>query len=194
HRRNEGFDAGHRLEAIAVGLPLVETRVGVERGHQQKREYGRDQNQQRQIGKIGHGLEHVAPLHGVAQNFVGQPEAEERDSRLHNNALQNVAVHVMPEFVREHSFDFVVRIVVQQGVGENDAPGRAEAGQRGVGLLAFLGKMPLINTSHARAGAFAQNDQAALEFLVLERFEFVKNREKHNRRELREQYKESEEN
>src|SRR5208282_3469270 len=47
HRRNEGFDASHRLEAIAVGLALVEAGVGVERGHQQEREYGRDQDQQR---------------------------------------------------------------------------------------------------------------------------------------------------
>jgi len=46
HRRNEGFDIDHRLEAIAVGLALVEARVGVERRHQQERKHGRDQNQQ----------------------------------------------------------------------------------------------------------------------------------------------------
>src|SRR5258708_36241105 len=54
--------------------------------------------------------------------------------------------------------------------------------------------MPLVDAAHARAGAFAQNDQPALEFLVLKRLEFIKNREKHNRRDLREQYNESEEN
>ena len=54
--------------------------------------------------------------------------------------------------------------------------------------------MPLVDAAHAGAGAFAQDDQTALEFLILEWFEFVKNREKHNRRELREQYYESEEN
>src|SRR5208283_5412150 len=72
--------------------------------------------------------------------------------------------------------------------------GRAESGQRGVGLVAFLGKMPLVDAANARAGALAQNDQAALEFFVFQRLEFVKNWEKHNRRELREQDKESEEN
>src|ERR1039458_6329802 len=54
--------------------------------------------------------------------------------------------------------------------------------------------MPLINATHARAGTFAQNDQAALEFFVFERLEFVKDRKQHNRRQLREQHKESEEN
>src|SRR3979411_2322274 len=97
----------------------------------------------------------------------------------------------MPKFVREHRLDFVVRIIVQQGVGENDAPGRAESGQRGVGFFAFLGKMPLIDPPHARAGAFAQDDQASFEFLVLEWFEFVKKRKQNNRRELRERYNES---
>jgi hypothetical protein len=96
-------------------------------------------------------------------------------------------MHVMPEFVREHGFDFVVGIIVQQSVGENDAAGRAESGERGVGLLAFLGKMPLIDAAHAGAGAFAQNNQAALEFFVFERLEFVKDRKQHDRRELREQ-------
>src|ERR1039457_1861360 len=54
--------------------------------------------------------------------------------------------------------------------------------------------MPLIDAANAGAGAFAQNYQAALEFFVLEWLEFVKNWKKHNRRELRGQYKESEEN
>ena len=102
-------------------------------------------------------------------------------------------MHVVPEFVSQHGFDFVVGIVVEQGVGENDAAGCAESGQRGVGLLAFLGKMPLIDAAHACAGAFAENDQAALELFVFERLKFVKDRKQHDRRELREQYKESEE-
>src|SRR5258708_39673309 len=54
--------------------------------------------------------------------------------------------------------------------------------------------MPLIDAAHARAGAFAQNDQTALEFLIFEWFEFVKDRKKHNRRDLREQYNESHKN
>ncbi len=99
----------------------------------------------------------------------------------------------MPEFMREHGFDFVVGIVVEQGVGENDAAGRAEPGQRGIGLFALFGKMPLIDTAHARAGAFAQDDQAALEFLIFQRLKFVEDRKQHNRRKLREQHHESEE-
>ena len=128
------------------------------------------------------------------EHFVRQPEPEQRDSRLDEDTFQNVPVHVMPEFVRENGFDFVVGIIIQQSVGENDAAGGAESGERGVSLLAFLGKMPLIDTPHAGAGAFAQNDQAALELLVFERFKLVKNRKQHNRRELCEQYQKSEEN
>src|SRR5208282_3174813 len=101
---------------------------------------------------------------------------------------------MMAEFVSEHGFDFVVRVVVEQSVGENDAAGGAESGEGGVGLFAFLGKMPLVDAAHARAGAFTENDQAALEFFIFERFELVKNWKQHNRRELREQHDESEEN
>src|SRR3982074_386837 len=54
--------------------------------------------------------------------------------------------------------------------------------------------MPLVDAAHAGASAFAQDDQTALEFLILEWFELVKNRKKHNRRKLREQYNESQEN
>ena len=45
---------------------------------------------------------------GAACPAIRQPEAEERDPRLHENTLQNVAVYMMPEFVGEHGFDFVV--------------------------------------------------------------------------------------
>src|SRR5260370_36987039 len=54
--------------------------------------------------------------------------------------------------------------------------------------------MPLVDAAYARAGAFAQDDQAALEVLGFEWVEFVKDRKKHNRRELREQYNESQKN
>src|SRR5258708_12201600 len=91
----------------------------------------------------------------------------------------------------EQGFDFVVRIVVQQRIGENDAPGCAKPGEGGVGLFTFLGKMPLVDTAHACAGAFAEDDQSALEFLVFERLEFVKNRKQHNPSKLRNNANES---
>src|SRR5580698_9411232 len=54
--------------------------------------------------------------------------------------------------------------------------------------------MPLIDTAHTRAGAFAQNNETALEFLVFQRFKFIENRKQHDWRELSEQDDESEEN
>ncbi len=44
---------------------------------------------------------------GVVKHPVRRPETEERDSRLHENTLQDMAMHMMPEFVRQHGFDFV---------------------------------------------------------------------------------------
>src|SRR5438309_10012260 len=54
--------------------------------------------------------------------------------------------------------------------------------------------MPLIDPSHARSSAFAQNNQAAPKFLVFERFKFIKNRKEHYRCNLGEQNHQSQEN
>ena len=102
HGRDERFDAGDRLEGIPVGLPLVKTRIGIERGHQQERQYNRNQRQQRQIGKVGKLFEHMQ-IDGIVQSPVRRPETEESNRRLHKNALENVAMHVVPQFVRQHS-------------------------------------------------------------------------------------------
>ena len=63
--------------------------------------------------------------------------------------FKNVAMHVVPEFVRQHGFNLVGAVIVEQRVGENDAPGRAQAGQSGVGLLAFLRKLPAVDAADA---------------------------------------------
>ena len=102
-------------------------------------------------------------------------------------------MHVVAEFVREYRFDFVIGIVVEQGVGKDDAAGCAEAGERGIGLLAFLREMPLVDAAHARAGPFAQNNQATLEFFVFQWFKFVENRKQYHWRNLSKQHHESEE-
>src|ERR1700681_998062 len=36
HRRNKRFDCGHGLEAVTIGLPLIETRIRIKRRHQRK--------------------------------------------------------------------------------------------------------------------------------------------------------------
>ena len=67
-----------------------------------------------------------------------------------------MAVNVVAQFVGQHGFDFIGGIVRQQGVGENDAAGVAQSGERGIRFLAFLRKLPLVNPADPRAGALAQ--------------------------------------
>jgi hypothetical protein len=47
---------------------------------------------------------------------------KKRDSDLGEDGLQDVLVHVVAEFVRENGLDLVLAVVLQQGVGEDDAP------------------------------------------------------------------------
>jgi len=35
---------------------------------------------------------------------------------MNRNAFQNVPLHMMPKFMSEHGFNFIRRIVVEQGV------------------------------------------------------------------------------
>ena len=109
HGRNKGRDRGDRLKGVAVRLAFVEAGVSIERGQHQERKHGSDQHQQWQVGEIGQGLEHVQAIHRVVQDPVRRPEAHERDSRLHQNALENMAVHMVAEFVRQNRLNFVGR-------------------------------------------------------------------------------------
>ena len=123
-------------------------------GISSERKHDGNQRQQRQVGEVGKLLEHVL-IDRVVQRPVGGPESEERDACLHEDALQDVPMHVVSEFVREHGLDFISRIVVEQGVGQNDAARVAQSSQRRVRLFALLRKFPAINAAHPRSGALA---------------------------------------
>ncbi len=47
----------------------------------------------------------------VAQHAVGGPESDERDARLHQDALEDVLMDVVAELVGEHGFDLVAAVV-----------------------------------------------------------------------------------
>src|SRR5258708_13247416 len=83
-------------------------------------------------------------------------KTELRSPRLYQNAFQNVAVDVMPEFVGEHRFDFLGCIIIQQSIGENDPPRAAQSGESGIRFFAFLRKLPAIDAAHARTRVLAQ--------------------------------------
>ena len=109
------------MEAIAVGLALVESGKGVEHRHQKHGERGRDQHQQREAGEVGQRVEPARAVDGVVEDFVGQPESGERDGRLHRDTFQDVAVYVVAQFVSENRFNFIGRVVLEKRVRQNDA-------------------------------------------------------------------------
>src|SRR4249920_1144595 len=97
---------------------------------------------------------------GVVQGPVRRPESDESNCRLHEDALQDMTVDLMAEFVGEYGFDLIGRVVVEQGVGQNDSSRAAQAGEGGIGLLALLRQFPAIDSADVSAGALAEHDQA----------------------------------
>ena len=77
HRGNERAHAGDRLKAVAIGLALVEARIRIEHGHQEKRQHRRNQHQERQIGEVGQSFKHVTLVNRVVQDCTGSPETDE---------------------------------------------------------------------------------------------------------------------
>src|SRR5271165_1358489 len=114
------------------------TRDSVESRHQQKTENRYDQDDKRQVREIIKSrIEHRKPVlrDHKTKHLIDQPEPEERNPYLREDALQNVAMNVVSEFVGEDGLDFVVGVVIEKRVGENDAAGRTKAGKGGVRLL-----------------------------------------------------------
>ena len=55
-------------------------------------------------------------IHGVAQHPVCRPEPDQRYTGLYTNALQNMFVNMMPEFMGKHGLNLVSRIIIEKGV------------------------------------------------------------------------------
>jgi hypothetical protein len=75
---------------------------------------------------------------------------------LHQNALEDMPVHVMPEFVCKNRLDLFGRVVIKKSVGQDDAARIAQSGESSIRFLALLGKLPAIYTPDSRSGVFAQ--------------------------------------
>src|SRR5579871_7006269 len=112
-------------------------------------------------------------VYGVMKGPIRRPKAKQSNPRLYEYALQDVPVYVMPEFVRQNRLDLFWRVIIEQRVRKNNAARHPQAGQGGIGLLGFFGKLPAINTAHPRARALAQNHQPSAQLLVVERFKLV---------------------
>jgi hypothetical protein len=70
----------------------------------------------------------VQTINSIVQNPIRCPESDKGDSRLHQNAFENVTMNVVPEFVGQNRFNLVGGIVCQQGVRQYDPAGVAKSG------------------------------------------------------------------
>ena len=122
HGSNEWGDAGNGLPAIEIGLPLIEARVRIQCRHQYQGKHAGNEGQQGHIGKVRELQEHVSLVNGELKHPVGGPEPYQRNSALHHDALDDVSMNMVAKLVREHSFDFIFAVVLQQGVCKDDAP------------------------------------------------------------------------
>ena len=73
----------------------------------------------------------------------------------------------MAKLVRQHGFDFIGRVIVEQGVRKDHPPGVPESSQRRIGFLALFRQVPLIHAAHVRSRTLAQANQAKPQFFIL---------------------------
>jgi hypothetical protein len=98
------------------------------------------EHQQRQRGEIaGTGRAGAAARVRRAR----QSAAADDRPRLERQRRPDVVVHVMRDLVRQDHLDLVVRVVLQQRVGDEDAPRAAGADQRRVRPRRLLAEAPL---------------------------------------------------
>src|ERR1700685_1676391 len=120
-------------------------------------------------------------IDGVMQNEVRDPETSERDAGLHNDALENVPVDVMAEFMRQYCLDLVRLEIIEKRICQDDAPRGAESGKSRIRLFALLRQLPAIDPANARTRVFTEQDQPAPQVFVLQGFEFVENGKQYDR-------------
>ena len=102
-------------------------------------------------------------------------------------------VDVVAELVSKYGFDLVIRVILQEGVGQEDPAGCAKASERRICLLTFLRQLPFIDAPHTGSSAFTQEQQPFLQFIVFQGLKLVEKREKNDGRNLREEEEERDE-
>ena len=92
----------------------------------------------------------------------------------------------MSQLVRQNDLDLVVRVLRQERIGHQHAPGPAASDERGVGPSCFGAEAPLVHAQHAHTGALRQRLQAILQVLPIQRPEAIEEREQNDWSEPRE--------
>ena len=94
------------------------------------------------------------------------------------DALKDMAVDVVAQFVRQHRLNFVILKLLEQRIGQDNPARIAESHQRGVGLLAFFAEFPFKHALHPRARAPREFQQALRQGRILQRLNLKKDRER----------------
>src|SRR5947209_2165502 len=95
--------------------------------------------------------------------------------------------------MRQHGFNFIRRVVVEQRVCQDDSSCIAQPGQGRVGLLALFRQPPAIDTSYSGPSSLSEHHETSPQFFIFERFKFIKDRKQHYWRQLCQQYEQSHE-
>ena len=128
-------------------------------------------------------IEAHAPAHAL-QHAGGQVEARQRQRALEQKALPDVAVDVVSDLVRKDDFDFLLRVLLQHGVGDEDPACGAETGQRRVRLARLLAEPPLVRAEDPGPAALGEPEETLPERFAAERPDRVEQREHEHRGEV----------
>ena len=185
HGRDERRHVARHLESIAIGAPLVcpGQRVGQRAQRDRRRSARKREKRQRGNVRLARNAE-TANARG--QYEVGKKEAERHQRRFDRNAGPHIAMHVMRELVREDDLDLIIGVIGQQRVGQEDAAGASEPGERRVRLARAVAQPPLEDAQHLCPGSLRERHQTVAKRRTVQRLEIIKNRQQHHRRELRE--------
>src|SRR6266851_220959 len=95
-----------------------------------------------------------------------------------------MAVNMMPELMSKHGFNLIIAVILQEGIGQNDAPRVAQSRQSSIGLFSLLRQLPLVDAADPRTGALTEADKACLQLVILERRKLIEKRKQNHRSNL----------
>ncbi len=183
HRRDECGRIARERQREAIGAALIRARHRVrDRDHDERHSAGRE-HEQRQAGDVSHAAQREHRRE-AGQRARCEVEAREDQRALEDNPLPDIAVHVMRELVREDDFDFLVGVLGQHRVGDEDAPRGAEPRERRVRLAGFLAQSPFIRAKHLCARAIGETQQTRMQRFAFERLDAIEQRQQQHRREI----------
>ena len=184
HRTFKFLDLLCGLQGVLVSLVLYRPAIAVADWHDDQAKGSNQGQQQGYGGCIGQSQVRMLGFNCPVQHHIHQVQSSERQNRLADDQLPDVAMHVMSQFVRQHDLDLVRCIATQHGIAQHDAACVAQAHQRGVGCRRLAAHLHGEDTAHAGMGAFGKSQQPFRQVALRQGAEFVEEREYEHRREI----------